>query len=40
MASFIMPTGAAADVKELEYIAAIQQTQKEIRPDGTITGQF
>mmetsp|Transcript_11005 Transcript_11005/g.16619 ORF Transcript_11005/g.16619 Transcript_11005/m.16619 type:complete len:884 (-) Transcript_11005:209-2860(-) len=38
MSSFIMPTGASADIKELEYIAALQQTQKVIRTDGTVSG--
>ena len=36
---FLRPTGAAADVKELEYVSALHQTDlKEMRMDGSITG--
>ena len=34
---FRRPVGAAADVKELEYISAIHQSAKHLNPDGTIT---
>lgn len=37
---FDRPSGAAADVKELEYVSAIHQTDlKELRKDGSITGE-
>jgi len=37
MVSFQRPTGAAADLRELEYVSALQQTQKgAVRKDGSI----
>jgi hypothetical protein len=36
---FYRSTGAAADVKELEYISAIHQSSSELNPDGTITAE-
>lgn len=37
MQHFIRNTGTRADVKELEFISAIHQSSKEIRPDGSIS---
>ena len=34
---FTRPTGAAADVKELEYIIALHQTSLETRPNATVS---
>jgi hypothetical protein len=31
--------GAAADVKELEYISALHQTGRQVRKDGSIKGK-
>jgi hypothetical protein len=36
---FDRPSGAAADVKELEYIVALHQTCFPLRKDGSITGK-
>jgi hypothetical protein len=36
--SFARPVGAAADVKELEYISALHQTGDSVRLDGSIKG--
>ena len=36
---FSQPVGAAADVKELEYIIALHQTSKETRSNATISSQ-
>ena len=36
MVAFERPVGAAADTSELQYVAAIHQTGKEMRPDGSI----
>jgi len=38
---FDRPTGAAADVKELEYVSALHQTDLKggLRKDGSITGK-
>ena len=37
MVSFQRPTGAAADLSELEYVSALQQTQSgAVRKDGSI----
>lgn len=38
---FFRPTGAAADVKELEYVSALHQTDLRggLRKDGSITGE-
>jgi hypothetical protein len=37
---FRRPIGSAADVKELEYISAIHQTDlQEVRSDGSIDGK-
>ena len=36
---FLRPVGAAGDVKELEYISALHQTDPEIRTDGSIKGE-
>jgi hypothetical protein len=36
---FLRPVKAAGDVKELEYISALHQTDSEIRPDGSIRGE-
>ncbi|KAG7348535.1 hypothetical protein IV203_017240 [Nitzschia inconspicua] len=33
---FDKPTGSYADTKELEYIAALMQTCRPMRPDGSI----
>lgn len=38
---FSRPRGAARDVKELEYISALHQTDlKELRTNGSIQGMF
>ena len=38
---FQRPVGAAADVKELEYICALHQTDPtKIRQDGSIYGKY
>jgi hypothetical protein len=40
-AKYSKPCGAIADVKELEYISALLQTEKlELRKDGSIHGAF
>jgi hypothetical protein len=38
--SFDLPCGSAADVAELEYIAALHQTGESMRLDGSIKGTF
>lgn len=35
---FEKPTGSQADTKELEYIAALMQTCRPLRQDGSIEG--
>ena len=37
--SFERPVGAHADVKELEYVAALHQTCTPLRKDGSIDGK-
>ena len=37
--NFQRPVGPFSDTKELEYIAALHQTGKELRQDGTIDGK-
>lgn len=37
---FEKPIGSHADVKELEYIAALHQTGPKIRRDGSVDGKF
>ena len=38
---FERPIGAPADVRELEYVSALHQTnEEEIRMDGTIRGTY
>jgi hypothetical protein len=40
MVGFLQPIGAHADVKELEYISALHQTQADyLRADGSIDGK-
>lgn len=37
---FLRPVGASSDVKELEYVSAIHQTDlKGVRADGSIRGE-
>jgi hypothetical protein len=37
---FLRPVGASSDVKELEYVTAIHQTDlKGVRADGSIRGE-
>jgi hypothetical protein len=38
---FLRPVGASSDVKELEYVSAIHQTDlKGVRADGSIRGEL
>ena len=37
--AFDRPTGPAADVAELEYVAALVQTAPDLRPDGSLVGE-
>jgi hypothetical protein len=38
---FQRPTGASADVSELEFVSALHQTDMAgVRPDGSIQGAF
>lgn len=40
-AKYSKPSGAIADVKELEYISALLQTERlELRKDGSIEGEL
>ena len=39
MVVFDRPIGAPADVKELEYVSGLHQTDKQVRVDGSITAQ-
>jgi len=39
-ATFEALTGAAGDVKELEYISALHQTREEVRRDASIRGEL
>ena len=39
--AFEKPIGAVADVKELEYVSALHQTDKDgVRVDGSIKGKI